>query len=348
VTGSSLRDTLQADNTLNTWSLTDAFAGNVDGFAFTSFENLIGGRLDDTFALANSARMTSIDGGEGTDALDYSAFATAVSINLETASATGIDWFANIKRVVGSNQADTLTGRNTTNVWTLTGVDQGDLNGLFTFLAVERLTGGTARDVFVFGNTGSVSGVINGGPSGDWLDYQSVPGSVSVDLTRGTASKTGGVAAVEHVLGSRAGGSRLVGNTVANILVAFGTGNEVRGGLGRDLLIGGLGRNTVAGGAGDDVVIGGATNHDSDRDALEAFLREWSRAISYQSRVYNLLHGGGLTGNRRLVVTTPATASLARKAPAPSQIYGNNGQDFFAVRYVGMAMDLDRKRERWV
>ena len=61
-----------------------ANAGTINGTTtFTSFQNLVGGTKNDTFSLGNGASVSgTINGAGGSDTLNYSAYATPVSVNL--------------------------------------------------------------------------------------------------------------------------------------------------------------------------------------------------------------------------------------------------------------------------
>ena len=54
-----------------------------------------------------------------------------------------------------------------------------------TFTSVENLTGGPGIDRFVFANGVGVTGTVNGGGGGDFLDYAAYTTGVTVNL--GTA-----------------------------------------------------------------------------------------------------------------------------------------------------------------
>src|SRR5262249_12141561 len=105
-----------------TWNITDNNAGSVSsGFynaSFSSVENLTGGdTFFDVFVFANGKGVSGkIDGGAPTGSLfafnrlDYSAYTTAVTVNLATGAATGVGGgVANFTDVVGGMAADTLT-----------------------------------------------------------------------------------------------------------------------------------------------------------------------------------------------------------------------------------------------
>lgn len=359
VLGSQAKDFLVGDDRPNSWWITGANLGNVNGFTFASIENLFGGGLEDRFVFEKGGSLSgSVDGGDHWDTLDYSKYPSSITLNLQNGKTTGVQGtFEGIESLVGSKLMDTLIGPHTATNWSLLGEDQGRVGELLTFLAVERLIGGKSRDIFTFSSTGKQSGAINGGPGVDWLDYRQLAAPVLVNLSAGVATHTGGVGGIEHVLGSLVGANRLIGNSANNILVGFGINNHLRGMNGRDLLIGGSANAYLAGGLGEDVVLAGATVYDHDILGLQTFLAEWTRNLSYTTRVNNLIYGRGLTRGRRLAITAPtrrvdtvlveaAPGTALSSAPMKPTIYGNQGMDFFVVRSTALVQDLDRNRER--
>ncbi|HCN07422.1 MAG TPA: hypothetical protein DIT01_05775 [Lentisphaeria bacterium] len=55
-----------------------------------------------------------------------------------------LDSFQNIEVFAFGGASDRLAGPNGVNDWQITGINEGTLNGSFTFSGVENLTGGTA------------------------------------------------------------------------------------------------------------------------------------------------------------------------------------------------------------
>src|SRR5205814_1909295 len=104
--------------------------------------------------------------------------------------------------VTGGPGADTLDdSASTANLtWAVTGGNAGAVNGV-AFAAVENLTGGGGNDAFVFANGAGVAGTVAGGAGANALDYSAAATGVAVNLTVGTATGTGGVAAIQHVFG---------------------------------------------------------------------------------------------------------------------------------------------------
>ena len=217
VGSTSTADTLIGPNVANTWTISAANGGTVGTFTFSAVENLTGGTSTDTFKITTGSVSGKIDGGAGTDTLDYSGDgAVAANVNLATSAATKTGGIANIEKLVGSTStADTLIGPNVANTWTISAANGGTV-GTFTFSAVENLTGGTSTDTFKI-TTGSVSGKIDGGAGTDTLDYSGDGGAAAnVNLATSAASKTGGIANIEKLVGSTSTADTLIGPNVAN------------------------------------------------------------------------------------------------------------------------------------
>jgi hypothetical protein len=97
ISGGSGSNTLTGPDAATTWSLTGfnrgalagpTFAGSV---TFSAFQNLIGGAGDDTFVFSDGAGVSGfIDGAGGTNTLDYSAYTSAVVVDLDHHTATGV------------------------------------------------------------------------------------------------------------------------------------------------------------------------------------------------------------------------------------------------------------------
>ena len=91
--------------------------------------------------------------------LNYASYATPVSINQQTAKATGIGGtFSGINFVNGNGASTTLTGSNAGETFTLTGANSGTA-GALAFTGVGNLVGGSGNDTFN-GAGGSLSGTI--------------------------------------------------------------------------------------------------------------------------------------------------------------------------------------------
>jgi acrosin len=144
--GTNTTDALIAtDGTTNIWALKGSNAGTVESvtsvgtvnsFAFIGFANLTGGSGTDDFQFANNASVSGvINGGGGSNTLDYSAYTGGVTVNLGNAttglannSATGVyggaaNRIANIGNVVvgAGNNYLTAVGASISVTFTATG-----------------------------------------------------------------------------------------------------------------------------------------------------------------------------------------------------------------------------------
>ncbi len=296
VTASGSNNTLDGANIANTWTLTGANAGNVNGIAFKDIQNLVGGTNTDTFKF-NSAGSVSgtINGGTGSNTLNYSNHgATAITVNLQTDTATGTGSFAAIKTLVGGTGSNTLTGPNATNTWKITGTNAGNVAGV-TFSAFQNLTGGTGMDIFKFSAGKNVTGAIKGGGGSDWLDYSSYTTPVTVNLQTGAATGVGTKVTNVHNVRGGQDGNTITGDAKGGILIGGAGVDTITGGSGRSILIGHKGADKVTGGSSDDIVIGGYTSYDgsstANDQALEAILTEWQSSDSYSTRIAKITAG---------------------------------------------------------
>jgi hypothetical protein len=205
-----------------TWDITGTNSGTVNGLTFSSFENLTGSGANDQFVFSGGSISANIDGGGGSNTLDYSNLAGPVTVNLQTSTAFGIGGtFSNINNFVGSaSTADTLIGPDAGATWDITGTNFGTVNGS-TFSSFENITGGLGNDQFVFFAGGSVAGNIDGGGGSNALDYSQYPGSNTWNLASNTATGIGGTFAnITNFVGNA--NSTLAGPNTANTWVLSG------------------------------------------------------------------------------------------------------------------------------
>ena len=266
-------DTIIGDDDGNSFALTGTDAGLLIGkigMGFTNVENLIGdngGGIDDLFLFTPGGSLSgSIDGAAGLEnELSYNSFGAPATVNLETATATGLGGnFTNIGRLTGSLTTDFLIGPNAATTYELNGVDAGAVitpGGPIFFTQFENVTGGAGDDRFVnvpagpFGVTGAsggvesesaedgrvdaagtVSGLVDGAGGVDTLDYRLHVVAITVDLSMGSAAGYGSVANFENV----------VGGAASDMLTGDSNANRLEGGPGADTLTGGAGNDIYA------------------------------------------------------------------------------------------------------
>lgn len=165
IVGSVYADEIRGDANNNVvWANNDndyvvGYDGNDSLHGGHGNDNLHGNDGDDTLngntgndLLTGGAGSDTLDGGDGVDRAYYTASDAAVTINLETNTASGGhatgDTLISIEEVYGSTHNDTLTGDSENNtIWGHTGDDTIDgRDGQDTFY------GGAGNDIFVFSN----------------------------------------------------------------------------------------------------------------------------------------------------------------------------------------------------
>lgn len=146
-----------------TWNITGANQGDLNSIfpntlTFNNITNIIGGSGNDNFVFSNGVNFNgAINGGAGTDTLNYSQFTTPLTVNLGALG--GVD----IEQVIGTTAASsTLIGADTSNFWNITGNNSGTVNSTLNFIAFNNLTGGSLDDIFQFNQGASINGNIAG------------------------------------------------------------------------------------------------------------------------------------------------------------------------------------------
>ncbi|MCA9185751.1 MAG: VCBS repeat-containing protein [Planctomycetales bacterium] len=209
--GGSSNDALRGPNADTTWNVTGINTGNVNGtLQFSSIETLLGrNNFDDAFVISDGAGVAGViqgGGGTGVDSIDYSQSTTPVSIDIDAGSAPGIGGgVIDIERFVGSTLDDTLTGPLSNNVWNITEINEGDINGVHLFSDFENLVGRDAfADTFILSDDKGVTGSIAGGAGAavDTLSLALYTSSTSVNLATGQATGVGnGFTGIEAFVG---------------------------------------------------------------------------------------------------------------------------------------------------
>ncbi|MEO0849789.1 MAG: calcium-binding protein [Pseudomonadota bacterium] len=227
---------------------------------------IIGGAGDDL--IIGDIADSSVNGGEGTDTIDFSDLAentgggafNGIIIDLDVNSAGGNGTSTQDGAVLTAPPAAGGTPINGTNLVDIENIVGSDFNdGLFGNNEVNILDGGAGNDIFhSFGG----ADFVNGGTGIDTVLFSAGP-AVTVDLdNNGDAVASVGdvLTSIENVSGSNAGSDNISGNVQNNTLNGNGGDDTLNGEAGFDLLQGGAGNDNLNGGANADNLFGGEGN----------------------------------------------------------------------------------------
>ncbi len=170
IEGGGGKNTVIGPNLNTAWSFTgaDKGIGNTAStdFNFKGIRNIVGGTGNDTFSFATGGSLSgSIDGGAGTDTIDFSSQAKTNVVVTGTGTIDGAvgtiagsvplaGQFRNIDNIVGAmfGTTDKLTGPDTGGVWTHNGIGGVYVDGAatksFAYSNFEVLNGGIGNDTY--------------------------------------------------------------------------------------------------------------------------------------------------------------------------------------------------------
>lgn len=251
-------------NTTTTSTIVGLYAGSAS-LSLTEVGTIVGGSGKDVFNISTGSLSGTITGSGGEDEIDLTGNTAGVSVNLQTGAVTdvytgaaaGVTDIGTFVKFTGTDDAaDTLTGANVANVWTIDGGNDGDINSSVTFVDFGKLVGGTDADEFKIESSGSLDGTLSGGAGTDLLNYVDYGADVNVNLQNSAITSlnsnpaltvlqatavTGGliVDTIEDVTGDYANNNFLVGSTEVNVLTGGIAADELWTGGGADTLNGG-------------------------------------------------------------------------------------------------------------
>jgi Ca2+-binding RTX toxin-like protein len=330
--GGSGTNTLAGPNTTNTWTVTAAYAGNLNGsVTFTNVQNLTGGSGNDTFHAGPGNETFTGNGGSdtyafvanttlGTDTINDSSgngtitFAgttpgctldlsktTAQTVNanltLTLSSATGI------QKIIGGNGNDVLTGNSLNNTF----IDNSGSN---------TLTGNGGLDTYAFAvNAGSSSDTINDNSGHGTITFLGTKSGVTLNL--GSTTQQTVNANLSLTLSSAAGIQNVVGSYGNDALTGNALNNTFTDNYGSNILTGNGGSDTygfaVSSGSSSDTVNDGSglgtinfagtapgCTLDLSSTAQQAVSANLSLTLSSATGIQKIVGGNGndvLTGN---------------------------------------------------
>jgi Ca2+-binding RTX toxin-like protein len=182
-----------------------ASSGGTSVGSFTGITRIVGGAGSDTFKFVNNSALLNgtIDGGSGTNALNYSGTTKPTFINLGTGQATGVTSttstgvVTNIQNVFGGTGNDFLTGSAASNVMdggagddTMSGLGGNDI--MVGNYGADNMNGGAGIDILIGGYVDFVVGNLQEGLESIMSTWNNVTDGTfsAVSNTLGTASST--------------------------------------------------------------------------------------------------------------------------------------------------------------
>jgi Ca2+-binding RTX toxin-like protein len=153
--GPGSTNSLTGADTANTWTITAANSGSVNAVTFSGFQILAGGSMADTFVFQPGGSVAGIlDGGGGSNTLDYSHYRGDITANLalnlaslvNQAAANSVLHIANVTGSIGNNL---LVGDAVANVL----VGGTGRNILIGGAGADSLTGGAGDNIQIGGTT---------------------------------------------------------------------------------------------------------------------------------------------------------------------------------------------------
>jgi hypothetical protein len=339
-------NTLVGGNVNTTWHITGTNAGYFtnDNAApsFTNFRNLTGGTAADAFVFNDGAGVSGIiNGGGGGDTLDYSGYATGVSVNVGANTATGTGSFVNIQQFIGGAATNTLTGPNGDTTWNINTPNAGTFTvtggGTFTFSAFQNLTGGSGADAFDFANGARVDGNIDGGGGSNTFDESAYSTPVTVNLAAATATGVGGTFTnIQNFVGGGGGNTLLGPNADTSWNLNGSNTGTLTGGYSFSAfqnLTGGAGADTFVfadGAAVDGVIDGGGGTNTLDYSAYTSNVivnLQAGTATGVGGGIANIQNvtGGNGPGGYNLLVGNGGNVLTGGNGRRNLLIAGNNG-----------------------
>ena len=295
-------------------------------------DTLSGGADNDLYVFLQSEVVESdtieeVPGG-GRDTIDFSQLSTAVTLNLGSTAAQGVNLgrlltltsSSGIEDATGGSAADSLIGNSNANQ--LSGFGAGDT--LSGGAGSDTLLGGLGDDVYLFGTASSseadaVTELPNNGT--DTLSFSGLTTAVVVNLASTSIQpvhanrtlKLNAASVFENIAGGSSNDT-LSGNSLGNTL----TGNA-----GSDTLTGNGGDDSMVGGTGDDTyVFGTATT--AEADTVTEAANAGTDRLSFSSLTTDVLLNLGTTA----VQTVHANRTLKlNSASVFENINGGSGND---------------------
>lgn len=221
-----------------------------------NMETVTSGAGNDTFAFGDAFADYTVDGGAGTNALDFSAMTVGndVTVDFTIGQATNgggnIVTFTNIESAVGGAGDDTfisdvnsltLDGGGGTDTLDMSAIPNG-VNTIVNFTGstvvgethvlsnIETVIGGEGDNTFVFAEGYSDYSITGGFSGTDTLDFSAATTNLDVDFATGHATNTSGgditFSGVESVTGGDGDDTFSIGDVFGTISADGGVGDD--------------------------------------------------------------------------------------------------------------------------
>ena len=223
---------------LNGSSAGSAIGANLGSDTLYNLEVFLSGSGNDVINILDNGSGTlghTIDGGAGTDTLNYSTYSGSATVYLNGLDKNGNVVDSGVTGYAGYGVIGGVTSDFYTNIENVTG-SQGN-NLLVGSNGNNTIIGGSGDDTLV-GLSGADS--LDGGGGSNWVLFGFAGSGVTVNLATGTAT---GVGITEHL----ANIENVLGSAYADIITVGSTNAILDGGGGADTLIGGAAHDTFIG-----------------------------------------------------------------------------------------------------
>lgn len=247
IDGTTGNDILSFDGNANNLvvNVTGTNAGSA-GFSFTSIESLLGGLGDDTIKLtSSSAKITgTIDGGPGSNTIDYTGSALGLRIDLGAGTATQAGGISHIQNVTGGGGSDVLIGDSSANV--LSGGGGNDI--LVGKGGTDLFSGGDGKDFLIGGDGGDA---VDGNGSDDLLvsgrtSYDGNTTALNAIMAEWNRTDISYTNRIAHIHGDASGGLNGSYKLTSVTVQDDGGTDNLTGGNGTDLFYASVGDSTDA------------------------------------------------------------------------------------------------------
>ena len=260
-------------------SLGTTSGAETENDTFSGFENLIGGRGNDSLTgddnaneITGGAGNDTLDGGSGVDTLTGGLgndvyLITSLADTLVEQAAEGTDRIETDISYTLTNEFEDLTLTGTS---ALSGTGNAAANVLTGNSAANHLFGLDGDDTL---SSGGGSDTLAGGMGDDVYVISDLASTLVEEANEGTDLIVTDLTFIladtfENLTLTGAGNVAGTGNIAANILTGNSGANSLSGLTGNDTLYGNSGNDTLTGGAGADNMVGGAGNDTFDVDNL--------------------------------------------------------------------------------